>query len=54
MLIYASQLDIINYSTTFAILILESEKEWKKLQKLEYLKNKNSFLDGIKSIFHSS
>ena len=28
-------------------------KEKKKLQKFEYLKNQNSFLDGIKNIFHS-
>ena len=27
--------------------------ERKKLQKLEYLKNEKSFLDEIKSIFHS-
>ena len=28
------------------------EKEGKKLQKFEYLKNENSFLDEIKSVFH--
>ena len=28
-------------------------KEGKKLQKLEYLNNENSFLDEIKNIFHS-
>ena len=27
--------------------------EGKKLQKLEYLKTENSFLDEIKNIFHS-
>ena len=29
------------------------DKEGKKLQKFEYLKNKKSFLDEIKNIFHS-
>ena len=28
-------------------------KEGKKLQKLQYLTNKKSFLDEIKNIFHS-
>ena len=28
------------------------EKERKKLQKNEYLENKNSFLDEIKNIYH--
>ena len=28
-------------------------KEEEKLQKFEYLKNKKSFLDEIKNIFHS-
>ena len=28
-------------------------KEGEKLQKFEYLKNKKSFLDEIKNIFHS-
>ena len=28
-------------------------KEGKKLQKIEYLENKKSFLDEIKNIFHS-
>ena len=44
----------INYSTS--ICPFESGKcgkEVKKLQKFEYLKNKKSFLDEIKNIFHS-
>ena len=46
--------DIINYPTS----ICPSEsgncgKEGKKLQKLEYLQNKKSFLDEMKNIFHS-
>ena len=43
-----------NYSTS--ICPFESGKcgkEAKKLQKNEYLENKNSFLDEIKNIFHS-
>ena len=28
-------------------------KEWKKLQKFEYLEKEKSFLDEIKGIFHS-
>ena len=46
--------DIINYSTF--ICHFESGKcgkEANKLQKIEYLENKNSFSDEIKSIFHS-
>ena len=46
--------DIINYSTS--IRPFESGKigkEAKKIQKFEYLKNEKSFLDEIKSIFHS-
>ena len=45
---------IINYSTS--ICPFESRKcgkEGKKLQKFEYLENKKSFLDEIKSIFHN-
>ena len=45
--------DIINYSTS--ICPFESgkcKKERKKSQKLEYLRNKKSFLDEIKIIFH--
>ena len=45
--------DIINYSTS--IRPFESgkcKKEGKKSQKLEYLRNKKSFLDEIKIIFH--
>ena len=46
--------DIINYSTS----IFPSEsgkcgKEGKNLQKFEFLKNRKSFLDEIKNIFHS-
>ena len=46
--------DIRNYSTS--IRPFESAKcgkEGKKLQKLEYLENKKSFLDEIEKIFHS-
>ena len=46
--------DIINYSTS--ICPFESGKfgkEEKKLQKIEYLDNERSFLDGIKNVFHS-
>ena len=42
----------INYSTS--ICLFESRKcgkEEKKLHKLEYLENKKSFLDGIKTFF---
>ena len=45
--------DIINYSTS--ICPFESgkcEKEQKKLQKFEDLKNEKSFLEEIKNIFH--
>ena len=53
--IYASQLmTSLNYSTS--ICPFESGncgEKGKKLQKIEYLKNGKSFLDGIKSIFHS-
>ena len=31
----------------------KSGKEEEKIKKFEYLKNKKSFLDGIKNIFHS-
>ena len=44
----------INYSTS--VCPFESGtcgKEGKKLQTLEYLENKKSFLDEIKNIFHS-
>ena len=46
--------DIINYFTS--ICPVESGncgKEGEKLQKLDYLENKKSFLDEIKNIFHS-
>ena len=46
--------DIIDYSTS--IYPFESGKcgkEGKKLQKFEYLEAEKSFLDEIKSIFHS-
>ena len=46
--------DVINYSTSTCPFISEKcGKKGKKLQKIEYLKNKNSFLDEIKDIFHS-
>ena len=47
--------DIINYSPS--ICPFESGKcgkEGEKLQNFKYLKNKKSFLDEIKNIFHSS
>ena len=31
----------------------EKKKEKQKIEKSEYLKNKNNFLDEIKSIFHN-
>ena len=46
--------DITNYSTS--ICLFESGncgKEGKNLQKFEYLENEKSFLDEVKSIFHS-
>ena len=46
--------DIINYSTS--ICPFESGKcgkEGEKIQKIEYFKNKKSFLEEIKNIFHS-
>ena len=49
-----SNYDIIKYSTP--ICSFESGscgKEGKKLQKVEYLENKKSFLDEIKGSFHS-
>ena len=43
---------IINYSTfIFPFESRKFGKEWKKLQKFEYLKNEKSFLDEIKNIF---
>ena len=36
----------------FALLYLESEKEVKKIQKIEYLENEKSFLDEIKNSGH--
>ena len=46
--------DIINYSTFICSLESgKSGKEGKKLQKFEYLENEKSFLDELKSIFHS-
>ena len=35
----------------FALLNLDSEKEGKKIKKIEYLKNEKSFLDEIKGFF---
>ena len=46
--------DIINYS--FSICPFEyvkSGKEVEKIEKFEYLENKNNFLDEIKNLFHS-
>ena len=46
--------DIINYSTSiWPFEFGNCGKEGKKLQKFEYLENEKSFLDEIKSIFHS-
>ena len=44
--------DIINYSNSICpFKSRKCGKEGKKLQKIEYLENENSFLDEIKSIF---
>ena len=46
--------DIINYSTSiWPFEFGKCGKEGKKLQKIEYLENKKSFLDEIKNILHS-
>ena len=46
---------IINYSISICPFVSgECGKEGEKLQKIEYLKNKNSFLDKIKNTFHTS
>ena len=46
--------DIINYFTSiFPFESGKCGKEGEKIQKFEYLKNKKSFLDEIKNIFHS-
>ena len=46
--------DSMNYSTFICpFLSGECRKEGKKLQKFEYVENEKSFLDEIKSIFHS-
>ena len=46
--------DIISYSTsTCPFEYLKSGKEEEKTQKLEYLENEKSFLDEMKSMFHS-
>ena len=53
-LIYASQLTALQIIPLFCTLeFAKCGKEEKKLQKFEYLKNKKSFFDEIKSIFHS-
>ena len=45
---------IINYLTsTCPFESGKCGKEWEKLQKSEYRENEKSFLDEIKSIFHS-
>ena len=44
--------DIINYSTSICPFESgKSGKEEEKIQKIEYLENKKSFLDDIKNIF---
>ena len=54
MQIYASQFMTINYSTSISPFgSAKCEKEGEKLQKSEHLKNKKSFSDEIKNIFHS-
>ena len=46
--------DIVNYSTSICPFKCgKCGKEGKKIQKIEYPKNEKSFLDEIKSIFHS-
>ena len=46
--------DIINYSTFICSFVFgKCGKEGEKLQKLEYLDDEKSFLDEIKSTFHS-
>ena len=46
--------DIINYSTsTCPFGSGKCEKEGEKIQKFVYLENEKSFLDEIKTIFHS-
>ena len=42
-----------NYSSSSDPLNLENVERGKKSQKFEYLKNKESFVDEIKSIFHN-
>ena len=44
--------DIINYSTSICPFEFgKSEKEGKKIQKIEYLENEKSFFDEIKTFF---
>ena len=46
--------DIINYSTSiFPFKSGRCGKEWRKLQKFEYLENEKSFFNEIKNIFYS-
>ena len=45
--------DMIKYSTFCPFESGKCGKEGKKLQKIEYLKSEKSFLDEIKSIFHT-
>ena len=46
--------DIIIIPLTLVLLNMENVvREGKKLQKFEYLEKEKSFVDGIKSIFHS-
>ena len=55
-LIYAVY-DVINFKiylqTTLKAMADREKKRGRKIQKCEYLENEKSFLDEIKSIFHS-
>ena len=55
-LIYAVY-DVINFKiylqTTVKAMADREKKRGRKIQKYEYLENEKSFLDEIKSIFHS-
>ena len=55
-LIYAVY-DVINFKiylqTTLKAMADREKKRGRKIQKYEYLENEKSFLDEIKSIFHS-
>ena len=53
LLIYGSQFMTQIVPLSFVLFNLESGKERKKLQKFEYLEIEKTFLNEIKSIFHS-